>query len=129
MTTRRERPGLARPFSRAGVRDSAATNSLLQCLESDRNSGGAEMNTTSATGVAGWVPDVSAQPPVTRVDEARVAAFIATHKLEEWVDAAIRLARDAFPGAKRITLEMFGAPGEYGERLFVDVVTNVTGDE
>jgi hypothetical protein len=86
------------------------------------------MNTTSATGVAGWIPDASAQPPVTRVDEARVAAFIAAHKLEPWVDAAIRLARDAFPDAKRIALEMFGAPGEYGESLFVDVITNAGGD-
>lgn len=88
------------------------------------------MNTTSATGVAGWIPDASAQPPVTRVDEARVAAFIAAHKLEPWVDAAIRLARDAFPDAKRIALEMFGAPGEYGEALILEVTTTgLSGDE
>jgi hypothetical protein len=68
------------------------------------------MNTTSPAGVKGWIPDASVQPPVTRVDEARVSAFIAAHKLEPWVEAAVRLARDAFPGAKRITLEMFGAP-------------------
>ena len=87
------------------------------------------MNTTSATGVAGWIPDASAQPPVTRVDEARVSAFIAAHKLEPWVDAAVRLARDAFPDAKRITLEMFGAPGEYGESLSVAVIIEAGTDE
>lgn len=87
------------------------------------------MNTTSATEPVGWVPDAPPHPPVTRVDEARVAAFVAAHKLEDWVEAAVRLARDAFPQATRITLSMFGAPGEYGEALDIDVATSVGVDE
>ena len=86
------------------------------------------MYTTSATEPVGWVPDAPPHPPVTRVDEARVAAFVAAHKLEDWVEAAVRLARDAFPRAKRIALEMFGAPGEYGERLILDVTPGVDPD-
>lgn len=87
------------------------------------------MNTTSATEPVGWVPDAPPHPPVTRVDEARVAAFVAAHKLADWVEAAVRLARDAFPRATRITLDMFGAPGEYGERLFVDVILVAGADK
>lgn len=87
------------------------------------------MNTTSATEPVGWVPDAPPHPPVTRVDEARAAAFVAAHKLGEWVEAAVRLARDAFPDAKRITLSMFGAPGEYGESLSLDVILAAGADK
>jgi hypothetical protein len=87
------------------------------------------MNTTSANEALGWTPAAASSPPVTRVDEQRVAAFVAAHKLEEWVEAAVRLAREAFPRAKRITLAMFGEPGEYGERLFVEVATGADVDE
>jgi hypothetical protein len=63
------------------------------------------------------------------VDEARVAAFIAAHKLESYVEASVRLARDVFPQAKQVTLSMFGAPGEYGESLDIDVVIGAGVDE
>jgi hypothetical protein len=87
------------------------------------------MNTTSANEALGWTSSAPSSPPVTRVDEERVAAFVAAHKLEEWVEAAVRLAREAFPRAKRITLAMFGEPGEYGERLFIEVAHDVSVDE
>ena len=54
------------------------------------------MNTTSATGPAARVPDAPPHPPVTYADEARVAAFVAAHKLGDWVELAIRLARESF---------------------------------
>jgi hypothetical protein len=88
------------------------------------------MNTTSPKDVTGWVPD-AANPPVTRVGEARVAAFIAAHKLEDWVELAVRLARESFPAATAIKVSMYGGPDdeEYGERLHLEVATGVNGDE
>jgi hypothetical protein len=87
------------------------------------------MNTTSPAEATACPPAAHGIPPVTYADEARVAAFVAAHKLEEWVEAAIRLARDAFPRAERITLRMFGEPGEYGERLILDVTPGVAHDD
>lgn len=81
------------------------------------------MNTTSATEPAASAPGAPAPPPVTYADEARVLAFIAAHNLGDWVEQAVRFAWDAFPGAKGMTLEMFGAPGECGEHPFLDVAT------
>lgn len=66
---------------------------------------------------------------VTYIDEPRVAGFVAAHRLGDYVDAAVRLARQCFPKAKGFALEMFGEPGEYGERLFVDVTTGAGVDE
>ena len=84
------------------------------------------MNTTSATSATGWTPD-AANVPVTHMDAARVAAFIAAHKLEPWVELAVRLARESFPAAKAIQIYMFGGPDdeEYGERLWVEAATDV----
>ena len=89
------------------------------------------MSTTSATEPAAWVPGAPPHPPVTYADETRVAAFVAAHKLDDWVGAAIRLARDAFPDAKRVTLSMVGAPDdeEYGERLILDIAPGVGADQ
>ena len=89
------------------------------------------MNTTSATEPVGWVPDAPPHPPVTRVDEARVAAFVAAHKLEDWVELAVRLARESFPGARAIKVSMVGGPDdeEYGERLWVEAMTEAGADE
>lgn len=83
------------------------------------------MNITSPTEVTVWNPATNGVPPVTRVDEVRIAAFIEARRLGEYVDATVRLARDAFPEAKRITLSMFGEPGEYGERLVIEIATKV----
>lgn len=84
------------------------------------------MNTTSTTGPAARVPDV---PAVTYADEERVAAFVAVHNLGDWVDLSVRLARDAFPGAKGIVLLMSGEPGEYGERVRLEVATAAEHEE
>ena len=80
------------------------------------------MNTTSATEPAAPAPGA---PPVSYADEPRIVAFLTAHDLDGWVDAAVRLAWDAFPGAKGIELRMFGEPGEYGERLILDVALAV----
>ncbi|HEY1190696.1 MAG TPA: hypothetical protein VGE74_23900 [Gemmata sp.] len=66
---------------------------------------------------------------VARVDEPRIASFVETHRLNGYVDAAVHLARECFPNAKNITLEMFGEPGEYGERLYLEVATRAGVDE
>lgn len=66
---------------------------------------------------------------VAYIDEPRVAGFVAAHRLGEYVDAAVALARKCFPKAKGFALEMFGAPGEYGERLFIEVAVGVGVDE
>lgn len=66
---------------------------------------------------------------LTYIDEPRVAGFIEAHRLGEYVDAAVALARQCFPKAKGLVLEMFGAPGEYGERLFIEVAVGVGVDE
>lgn len=58
---------------------------------------------------------------VTYIDEPRVAGFVEAHRLGGYVDAAVALARKCFPKAKGFALEMFGEPGEYGERLYLDV--------
>lgn len=89
------------------------------------------MNTTSATGPAARVPDAPPHPPVTYADEARVAAFVAAHKLEDWVEQAIRLARESFPRARAIKVSMFGGPDdeEYGERLILDIAPGVGADQ
>lgn len=86
------------------------------------------MNTTTTPDVSRWSP-AGARPPVTISDEPRVAAFVAAHNLEPWVEAAVRLARELFPDATGVSLSMFGAPGEYGECVFVDVVTSAGGAE
>lgn len=77
------------------------------------------MNTTSATEPAARAP---ATPlPVSYADEPRITAFVAAHDLGGWVDAAVRLAWDAFPGAKGIAVYVDGEPGTDDERLMIDV--------